>query len=84
LTLPERALPRVVIVTSKISPTQAAEKEATKAFLHMLMEETPRDPDQQLPAVDVTSLPTSRKTPHIETLSALSNTTKSKLTESAE
>jgi hypothetical protein len=55
-TLPERALPRVVIVTSKIPPTQAAEKEATKAFLHMLMEETPRDPDQQLPAVDVIAL----------------------------
>jgi hypothetical protein len=56
LTLPERALLSVVIVTSKIPSTQAAEKEATKAFLYMLMEETPRDLDQQLLAVDVIAL----------------------------
>jgi hypothetical protein len=55
-TLPKCALLRVVIVTSKIPPTQAAEKEATKAFLYMLIEETPQDLDQQLPAVDVIAL----------------------------
>jgi hypothetical protein len=55
-TLPESALPSVVIVTSNVPPKSQAEEEARKAFLCMLGEETARDPYQQVSAINVVAL----------------------------
>ena len=48
--------PRVVIVTEKIPAGVENEKEATKAFLWLLSEETKRDPFKQVSAIDVIAL----------------------------
>ena len=55
-TLPRTALPSVVIVTSKLSPAPEAEKQAKRAFLWMLEEETAANPYQQLSAIDIVAV----------------------------
>jgi hypothetical protein len=55
-TLPKTALPSIVIVTSKFVPGVEAEDEAKRAFLWMLREETTKDPDQYISAIDVVAL----------------------------
>lgn len=51
-----RIHPRVVIVTEKVPVGSTSEKEARKAFLWMLEEETARDPLQQMTSIDVIAL----------------------------
>ena len=55
-TVPRSTRPRVVIVTEKIPAGVENEKEARKAFLWLLSEETKRDPFKQVSAIEVIAL----------------------------
>jgi hypothetical protein len=55
-TLPKGAYPRVIIVSDKIPQGTASEKEARRAFLWMLGEETTRDPFEQFSEISVVAL----------------------------
>ena len=55
-TLPRSTRPRVAIVTEKIPPGAETEKEARKAFLWLLSEETKRDLFDQISAIDIIAL----------------------------
>jgi hypothetical protein len=55
-TIPRSTRPRVVIVTEKIPPGAENEKEARKAFLWLLSEETTRDLFEQISAIDIIAL----------------------------
>ncbi|KAH7146698.1 hypothetical protein B0J13DRAFT_664236 [Dactylonectria estremocensis] len=60
MNLPENIRPRVAIVTEQIPIGKESEREARKAFLWALEEETRRDPWQQISSIDVIALfPTS-------------------------
>jgi hypothetical protein len=55
-TLPRNTSPRVVIVTEKIPPGAEREKEAKKAFLWLLREETTRDLSEQISDIHIVAL----------------------------
>ncbi|KAL6406235.1 putative patatin-like phospholipase [Ilyonectria robusta] len=60
MNLPENIRPRIAIVTEQIPIGKESEREARKAFLWTLEEETRRDPWQQISSIDVIALfPTS-------------------------
>jgi len=60
-TLPRNTRPRVVIVTEKIPPGAEREKEAKKAFLWLLREETTRDLSEQISDIHVVALLPDRR-----------------------
>jgi hypothetical protein len=65
--IPRTTRPRVVIVTEEISPGAEREKEARKAFLWLLREETTRDPFEQISDIHVvTLLPGCRVSPEAQ------------------
>jgi hypothetical protein len=55
-TLPKSTYPRVVIVTEKMPPGAEREKEARKAFLWLLREETTIDLFERISAIDIVAL----------------------------
>ncbi|KAF1948543.1 patatin-like phospholipase-like protein [Byssothecium circinans] len=55
-TLPRSTHPRVVVVTEKVPPGAESEKEARKALLWLLREETTKDLSEQISAIDVIAL----------------------------
>ena len=59
-TVPPLTKPTVVIVTDKMPPTAQREKEARKAFLWLLKEETVTDPFDVIADVDVVAIHPSR------------------------
>jgi hypothetical protein len=60
-TLPRNTYPRVVIVTEKIPPGTQREKEARKAFLWLLREETSRDLSERISDIQVVALLPDRR-----------------------
>jgi hypothetical protein len=61
-TIPRSTRPRVVIVTEKIPSGVENEKEATKAFLWLLSEESKRDLFEQVSSIEIIALFPSRRT----------------------
>jgi hypothetical protein len=60
-TLPRSTFPRVIIVTEKMSPGAEREKEARKAFLWLLREETTRDLSEQISDIHIVALLPDRR-----------------------
>jgi hypothetical protein len=65
--IPRTTRPRVVIVTEEMSPGAEREKEARKAFLSLLREETTRNPFEQISDIHVVALlPDCRVSPEAQ------------------
>lgn len=55
-TLPKSTYPRVIVVTEKMPPGAQREKEARKAFLWLLREETTKDPFERISDIDIIAI----------------------------